>query len=76
MYNPAMFGFNATGSGNIPRDPLQDRVFNGTNGWWFHGHMGYPPHPTDFIEFPAGGFATVELVCDKGASSYWRTNPG
>ena len=44
--------------------------------WWFHGHLAHPPHPTDWLEFPAGGKTTVEITCDKGATSYWPTNPG
>lgn len=71
-----MFGLNVTTGGNRPEDPLQNRNFAGSNGWWFHGHMDHPPNKDDFMEFPAGGFKFVEITCDKGAASTYTTNPG
>lgn len=71
-----MFGFNFTGHDNPPFYPLQSRNFGGEMGWWFHGHIDYPPHPTDILEFPAGGSKFVEITCDKGASSSFWANPG
>jgi hypothetical protein len=43
--------------------------------WWFHNHLTYEPNPGDILEFPAGGSTTVEVTCDKGATSYWPTHP-
>ncbi|KAG6833342.1 hypothetical protein H0H87_008518 [Tephrocybe sp. NHM501043] len=66
-----MFGFNVTDTtfpfDNRPVSPLRNRTFS---SWWFHGHLDYPPHPTDFFELPAGQAATAEIACDKGATSY------
>lgn len=75
-WHPSMWGFNFSAPGNFPRDPLQQRVFAGDNGWWFHGHLDHPPNKGDFLEFPAGGETFVEITCDKGASSYYTSNPG
>jgi len=75
-WHASMFGFNFTTGGNRPQDPLQDRKFAGEGGWWFHGHLDYPPHKEDVLEFPAGGETFVELTCDKGASSSYTSNPG
>jgi hypothetical protein len=78
LWHPSMFGFNVTDRTFAPRDnrpvaPLQDMTFN---EWWFHGHLGYPPHPGDLFKLPAGGRATAEIACHKGATSYWATSEG
>ncbi|KAF7796010.1 hypothetical protein EIP86_007179 [Pleurotus ostreatoroseus] len=44
--------------------------------WWFHGHLDYPPHADDFMEFPAGGTATMQVSCDKGYTDYYASAPG
>ncbi|KAG6917405.1 hypothetical protein DXG01_002674 [Tephrocybe rancida] len=66
-----MYGFNVTDTtfsfDNRPVSPLRNRTFS---SWWFHGHLDYPPNPTDFFELPAGQTATAEIACDKGATSY------
>ncbi|QRV75229.1 hypothetical protein RhiJN_03244 [Ceratobasidium sp. AG-Ba] len=76
-----MFGFNVTASNspqygsrdNRPQAPLKGLPFN---QWWMHGHLDKPPHPEDVFEFPAGGKATMELACDKDATSYYTSGPG
>lgn len=72
-----MFGFNVTSStfpyDNRPVAPLTDYTFS---QWWFHGHLGYPPHPGDVFELPAGQTATAELGCNKGATSYYASSEG
>ncbi|KAG6839967.1 hypothetical protein C0991_010007 [Blastosporella zonata] len=69
-----MYGFNVTATtfsfDNRPVSPLSNRTFD---SWWFHGHLDYPPHPTDFFELPAGQTATAEVACDKGATSYFAS---
>ncbi|KAG5338821.1 hypothetical protein C0989_006090 [Termitomyces sp. Mn162] len=71
-----MYGFNVTDTtfpfDNRPVTPIRDRTFV---DWWFHGHLDYPPHPTDFFELPAGRKATAEIACDKGATSYHASAP-
>jgi len=75
-WDKSMFGFNYTGS-DKQQNPLMQRPFSGNNGWWFHGsHIDMPPHPGDYLEFPAGGETFVEITCDKGASSSYTSNPG
>ncbi|KIK58046.1 hypothetical protein GYMLUDRAFT_704840 [Collybiopsis luxurians FD-317 M1] len=44
--------------------------------WWFHGHLDFPPHPEDVFSLPAGGRATTEIACDKGATSFFAGSPG
>ncbi|KAG6830510.1 hypothetical protein H0H92_000351 [Tricholoma furcatifolium] len=69
-----MYGFNVTSDtfsyDNRPVAPLRNYTFD---QWWFHGHLDYPPHPTDFFELPAGSRATGEIACDKGATSYFAS---
>lgn len=74
-WDKSMFGFNVTTPLNHPEDPLQEFTFA---NWWFHGteHLKQPPHPGDYLEFPAGGELFVELACDKGATSSFTSNPG
>jgi len=77
IWHPSMFGFNVTAStfpyDNRPVAPLADYTFS---QWWFHGHLGYPPHPGDVFELPAGQTATAELGCNKGATSYYASSEG
>jgi len=70
-----MWGFNQTivPVPGRPVDPLADMTFD---QWWFHGHLKYPPHPNDIMQLPAGSDSVVELACDKGATSYYKTNAG
>ncbi|KAH7925687.1 hypothetical protein BV22DRAFT_1112159 [Leucogyrophana mollusca] len=77
IWHPSMFGFNVTQQtfsyDNRPVAPLMAMTFD---QWWFHGHLGYPPHPTDVFELPAGQNVTAEVACDKGATSYYASSPG
>lgn len=41
-----------------------------------HGHLGYAPNPGDFFELPAGGVATTQLACNKGATKWWASSEG
>jgi len=75
-----MLGFNVTASTqtNVPGDnrpviPLMNRAFN---DWWMHGLMNFPPHPNDIMQLPVGKTKMVELNCDKGGTSYWRSSAG
>jgi len=70
-----MLGFNRTHvePPGRPVDPLYDMTFK---EWWMHGHLSYPPHPDDILEMPVGGKTMLELACDKGATSYYKTNAG
>lgn len=76
-----MWGFNVSAgtdthyvSGdNRPVIPLMHRTFD---QWWFHGHKDFPPHPTDILQFPVGQTKTVEIACDKGATSYFASSAG
>ncbi|KZT40257.1 hypothetical protein SISSUDRAFT_1032078 [Sistotremastrum suecicum HHB10207 ss-3] len=72
IWNPAMWGWNITGANNAA-DPLRDLPFD---QWWFHGHLGSPPHPEDVVELPAGGKWTAEIACNKAFTSYWPENNG
>jgi hypothetical protein len=67
-----MWGFNITDT-NRPQDPLMNLPFD---QWWFHGHLDHPPHPEDIKQMPVGEPSTLELSCDKDATSYWTTGPG
>ncbi|KAG8983841.1 hypothetical protein FRB90_005704, partial [Tulasnella sp. 427] len=46
--HPSMYGFNVTAQtfsyDNRPEAPLMYLNFD---QWWFHGHIGYPPHDSD-----------------------------
>ncbi|KAF8337591.1 uncharacterized protein EI90DRAFT_3043471, partial [Cantharellus anzutake] len=75
--HPSSWGFNVTqetptayAGDNRPCVPLYNRTFH---EWWFHGFLDYPPHPQDVFQLEAGKTAVVETVCNKDASSYWRT---
>lgn len=72
-----MWGFNVTSStfsyDNRPVTPLMNYPFD---KWWFHGHLKYPPHPEDVFELPAGQDVTTQITCDKGATTYFASNPG
>jgi hypothetical protein len=41
-----------------------------------HGHLDHPPNAGDFFELPAGGTATGQLACDKGATDFYSSDPG
>ncbi|EGN99286.1 hypothetical protein SERLA73DRAFT_182223 [Serpula lacrymans var. lacrymans S7.3] len=77
IWHPSMWGFNVTAQtfpyDNRPVAPLMNYNFS---QWWFHGHLDYPPHPQDVFELPAGQNVTTEIACDKGATSYFGSNPG
>ncbi|KDQ15932.1 hypothetical protein BOTBODRAFT_65213 [Botryobasidium botryosum FD-172 SS1] len=77
LFHPSMWGFNVTPSDfpydNRPVAPLQNFTFE---QWWFHGHLDHPPHSEDVFELPAGGTAHTEIACDKGATSFFASNPG
>ncbi|EIN04012.1 hypothetical protein PUNSTDRAFT_108851 [Punctularia strigosozonata HHB-11173 SS5] len=77
LWHPSMWGFNVTDQtfsyDNRPVAPLMQMPFS---QWWFHNHLSYPPNAGDFFELPAGGTATAELACDKGATSYWPSSQG
>jgi hypothetical protein len=67
-----MFGFNQS-STNRPQDPLYNLTFD---EWWFHGHLGFPPHPEDVMQLAVGKPKMIEISCDKDATSYWTSGPG
>jgi len=77
IWHPSMFGFNVTETtfpyDNRPVAPLADMTFA---EWWFHGHLDFPPNAGDVFDLPAGQTATAEVACDKGATSFFTTNPG
>lgn len=77
FFHPSMYGFNVTDKtfpfDNRPVAPLRNRNFD---DWWFHGHLDFPPNDGDFFELPAGQTTTAEIACDKGATSYFTSNPG
>ncbi|KAF9223310.1 hypothetical protein BS17DRAFT_808781 [Gyrodon lividus] len=77
IWHPSMFGFNVTmqtfSYDNRPVAPLVNMPFN---QWWFHGHLGYPPHPQDVFELPAGQNVTTEIACNKGATTYYASSEG
>ncbi|KIP10435.1 hypothetical protein PHLGIDRAFT_125488 [Phlebiopsis gigantea 11061_1 CR5-6] len=72
-----MLGFNVTTQSfsydNRPVVPLYNMPFS---QWWFHGHLGYPPHDNDIVEFPAGGSTNLQISCDKGYTDYYASAPG
>ncbi|KAN0138966.1 hypothetical protein V8E53_003354 [Lactarius tabidus] len=72
IFTPSMWGFNKTDVFR-PQDPLINCTFD---QWWFHGHLGYPPHPGDIEQLPVGGTHNFEISCDKDATSYWPSGPG
>ncbi|KAJ3899590.1 hypothetical protein F5879DRAFT_502159 [Lentinula edodes] len=77
LFHPSMWGFNVTEQtfpyDNRPVAPLTNYTFD---EWWFHGHLDFPPHPSDVFQLPAGGAATTEISCDKGATSFFASSPG
>lgn len=77
IWHPSMFGFNVTAQtfpyDNRPVVPLSNMPFS---QWWFHGHLGYPPHPQDVFELPAGKNVTAEIACDKGATTFYPSSQG
>jgi len=70
-----MWGFNVTVQDfpydNRPVSPMRGKSFS---EWWFHGHLGFPPHPGDVFELPAGRPATAEIACHKTYTSYWASS--
>jgi hypothetical protein len=72
-----MWGFNVTAQtfsyDNRPVVPLVDMSFS---EWWFHGHLGYPPHIDDVFELPAGQNVTAQIACEKGATTYYASSEG
>ncbi|KAH9959614.1 hypothetical protein BC827DRAFT_1268677 [Russula dissimulans] len=80
IWHPSMWGFNLSAQAwpngkpiDRPQDPIYNRTFD---GWWFHGHLGYPPHPDDILQLTPGEPTVFELACDKGNTNYWQSNPG
>ncbi|KAJ3711352.1 hypothetical protein C8R42DRAFT_689393 [Lentinula raphanica] len=75
FFHPSMWGFNVTEQtfpyDNRPVAPLTNYTFS---QWWFHGHLSYPPHPTDIFPLPAGGRAKTEIACDKSFTSFFASN--
>lgn len=70
-----MFGFNVSSTtfsyDNRPVTPLMNLDFD---QWWFHNHLGYPPHAEDVFELPAGQNVTAQIACDKSATTFWNTS--
>ena len=77
IWDPSMWGFNVTQQtfdyDNRPVVPLAEMTFE---KWWFHNHLAYPPHPEDVFELPAGQNATLQVACDKGATTYYASSEG
>ncbi|PCH42401.1 hypothetical protein WOLCODRAFT_120494 [Wolfiporia cocos MD-104 SS10] len=77
FWHPSMWGFNVTAQtfsyDNRPVTPLMNYTFE---QWWFHGHLGYPPNAGDFFDLPAGQPATAQIACDKGATTFYASDPG
>ncbi|KAF8622851.1 hypothetical protein AX15_006695 [Amanita polypyramis BW_CC] len=72
-----MWGFNVTSStfpyDNRPVVPIKNMAFQ---QWWFHNHLAYPPNSGDMFALPAGSPATMEIACNKGATSYFASSEG
>ncbi|KAE9388288.1 hypothetical protein BT96DRAFT_927191 [Gymnopus androsaceus JB14] len=72
-----MWGFNVTEQSfpydNRPVSPLTNYTFD---EWWFHGHLDFPPHASDVLQLPVNQSITTEIACDKGATSFFASNPG
>ncbi|TFY52325.1 hypothetical protein EVJ58_g10083 [Rhodofomes roseus] len=72
-----MWGFNVTAQtfpyDNRPVAPLTEYTFD---QWWFHGHLDYPPNDGDIFELPAGQPVTTQIACDKGATTFFASDPG
>ena len=72
-----MYGFNVTAQtfdyDNRPVVPLASLTFD---KWWFHNHLGYPPHAEDVFELPAGQDVTAEIACEKGATTWYASSEG
>ncbi|KAF9511918.1 hypothetical protein BS47DRAFT_1119465 [Hydnum rufescens UP504] len=75
-----MFGFNVNGGDvtSVPGDnrpvvPLAHRTFS---QWWGHGLLDHPPVNDTVMQLPVGQTTNVELACDKGATSYWKSSAG
>ncbi|KAK2467259.1 hypothetical protein APHAL10511_000808 [Amanita phalloides] len=77
IWHPSMYGFNVTSStfpyDNRPVTPLKYMSFQ---RWWFHNHLAHPPNPGDIFSLSAGEPATVEIACNKGATSYFASSEG
>ncbi|KAH9917023.1 uncharacterized protein B0H18DRAFT_1036276 [Fomitopsis serialis] len=77
FFHPSMWGFNVTMQtfpyDNRPVAPLTEYTFD---QWWFHGHLDYPPNDGDIFELPAGQPVTTQVACDKGATTFFASDPG
>ncbi|KAF8553904.1 hypothetical protein OG21DRAFT_1497392 [Imleria badia] len=77
IWHPSMWGFNVSQEtfsyDNRPVVPLAQMPFN---EWWFHNHLAYPPNPGDVFELPAGQNATLQIACNKGATTYYASSEG
>ena len=75
-----MFGFNVNAGDqtSVPGDnrpvvPLAHRKFS---EWWGHGLLDHLPVNDSVMQLPVGKTTNVEIACDKGATSYWKTSAG
>jgi len=77
IWHPSMWGFNVTSStfpyDNRPVVPLKNMTFQ---QWWFHNHLAYPPNQGDIFPLPAGSPATVQIACNKGATTFFASSEG
>lgn len=77
IWTPSMWGFNVTSTtfpyDNRPVVPLKNMTFQ---EWWFHGHLSHPPNDGDIFSLPAGSPATIEIACNKGATSFFASSEG
>jgi len=76
IFHPSMYGFNVTDQFSYDNRPVAPLINYTFDQWWFHGHLGFPPHEGDFFELPAGQKATAELACNKGATSFFASSDG
>jgi len=80
LFHPSMFGFNVNAGDqtSVPGDnrpvvPLAHRKFS---EWWGHGLLDHPPVNDSVMQLPVGQTTNVEIACDKGATSFWKTSAG
>lgn len=71
-----MYGFNVTDQFSYDNRPVSPLVNFTFEQWWYHGHLDFPPHPTDFFELPVGQNVTTEIACNKGATSFFASSDG
>lgn len=71
-----MYGFNVTDQFSYDNRPVSPLVNFTFQQWWYHGHLDFPPHPSDIFELPAGTNVTTEIACNKGATSFFASSDG